>query len=104
MNKNMIRIWQQIDTKEVKEHLLLAGELSANCENCQHLGIDFFKEKSCPKCKTEFRYIGFRSKQNKAEELSVIRRIAQLRPELIIVDYADIKRACGKSQAHKLLE
>lgn len=96
---SMIRVWQEFDVEQVKKHLLLAGELSANCENCQQLGIDFSKEKTCPQCKTVFHYIGFRRKSDKAEEFSAIRRLKEKRPDLIIIDYEDIKRACGKSKA-----
>jgi hypothetical protein len=104
MKQSLIRVWQSFDIDQVKKQLLLAGELSANCENCQDLGIDFVETKKCPQCQTEFRYIGFRTKSNKAEELSAIRRLAEKRPDLIIVDYEDIKRACGKAQARNLLD
>ena len=43
-------------------------------------------------------------KSNKAEELSAIKRLAKKRPDLVIVDYGDIKSACAKSQAHNLLD
>ncbi|MFH1063340.1 MAG: hypothetical protein V1747_10740 [Candidatus Omnitrophota bacterium] len=104
MKKSLIRVWQLFDSEQVKKQLLLAGELTANCENCQNLGIDFVLTKKCPQCQTEFKYIGFRNKSNKAEELSAIKRLSEKRPDLIIIDYEDIKRACGKSQARNLLD
>ena len=103
MSESLIRVWQKLESVEVKKHLLLAGELSANCENCQHLGIDFFKEAVCPSCGTTFKYIGFRKKNNKAEELFAINRIKEKRPDLIVLDCEDIKRAFGKSKARDLL-
>lgn len=103
MKEFLVRVWQKLNSDEVKQHLLLAGELTANCENCQHLGIDFFKEKKCPQCGTDFKYIGFRKKDNKAEELFAIKRLKEKRPDLIIVDCEDIKRAFGKSKARDLL-
>jgi hypothetical protein len=104
MAKDLIRVWKEMDSGNIKKHLLLAGELTANCENCQHLGIDFIKEVKCPNCETYFKYIGFRKKSNKSEELFAIQRLAEKRPDLIIIDYDDIKRACGKSQARNLLD
>jgi hypothetical protein len=104
MKQSLIRVWQSFDSDQVKKQLLLAGELTANCENCQHLGIDYVTIRKCPQCQTAFKYIGFRTKSNKAEELSAIKRLAEKRPDLIIIDYQDIKRACGKSQAHNLLD
>ena len=103
MKDFLIRVWQELKADDVKKHLLLAGELTANCENCQQLGIDFFKQTKCPNCSTEFKYIGFRKKSNKAEELFAIKRIKEKRPDLVIVDYEDIKRAFGKSKAQDLL-
>ncbi len=103
LKKFLIRVWQELKSDEVKKHLLLAGELTANCENCQHLGIDFFKESKCRECGTDFKYIGIRKKSNKAEELFAIKRLKEKRPDLIIVDHEDIKRAFGKSKARDLL-
>lgn len=103
MKEFLVRVWQKLESDEVRKHLLLAGELTANCENCQHLGIDFFNVDICPECKTTFKYIGFRKKNNKAEELFAIKRVKEKRPDLIVVDCEDIKRAFGKSKARDLL-
>ncbi|MCG2711269.1 MAG: hypothetical protein L6416_02960 [Candidatus Omnitrophica bacterium] len=103
MKKFLVRIWQELESDEVKKHLLLAGELTANCENCRHLGIDFFKETVCQQCGTDFKYIGIREKSNKAEELFAIKRIKEKRPDLVVVDCEDIQRAFGKSKARDLL-
>jgi len=103
MKRALIRVWRELDIEEVQKHLLLAGELTANCENCRQMGVDFFREKTCPQCHTVFQYIGFRKKDNKAEELSIIARVKEKRLDLTIVDYEDIKHACGKSKARDLL-
>ncbi len=100
----LIRVWTQMEVELIKKHLLVAGELSANCENCQHLGIDFTKEKNCPECKTVFHYLSFRKKSNKGEELSAISRFRQKRADLMILDYEDVKYACGKSNIHNLFK
>ena len=103
-HRALIRFWKEVDTAQIKKHLILAGELTGNCENCQHLGIDFVSAVYCPNCQTPFKYAGFRTKSNKAEELSAIARLREKRPDLEIVDYEDIKRACGKSKARGLLD
>lgn len=104
MRQELIRIWTEMDIEKVKKQLLLAGELSANCENCQHIGIDFIADKTCPQCQTAFKYIAFRKKQNKSEEFSAIRRLKEKRPDLIIVDYDDVKHASGKSRAQNIFD
>ena len=98
----MMRIWAERDLEEVTKHLLLAGELTANCENCQELGIKFMEEAVCPECGTPFKYIAFRKKDNFRETLHIISRIKENRPDLTILDYEDIKRVCGKDKAHDI--
>ena len=102
MKKSLIRVWNELEIDQIKKQLFVAGELTANCENCQHLGIDFNAAAECPQCKTVFKYIAFRKKSNKAEEISAIARLKEKRPDLIIVDYEDIKQASGKSKVQQL--
>ena len=83
MSKLLIRVWTEMDTEEIKKHLLKAGELSANCENCQHLGIDFTKEAICPNCHTPFKYISFRRKTHQAETFSAIRRLKEKKGKIL---------------------
>ena len=97
-----MRQWREFDINEVKQHLMLAGELTANCENCQQLAIDFNTQKRCPQCNTEFKYISFRTKNRKEEELFAIFRLQEKRPDLIVIDYNDIKWACGKTKAQDI--
>lgn len=100
----LVRFWKGVDIQQICKHLILAGELTGSCENCQHLGIDFANAVFCPQCQTPFRYAGFRPRTNKAEERAAISRLREKRPDLEIVDYEDIKRACGKSQARNLFD
>ncbi|MCM8814253.1 MAG: hypothetical protein NC924_10050 [Candidatus Omnitrophica bacterium] len=103
MRTALIRVWREVEIDQVRKHLLVAGELTASCENCQHLGIDFFRCGQCPQCGTKFEYISVRGKDNRREELSLIGRLKENRPDLTIIDYDDVKRASGKSKAHDLL-
>ena len=98
----MIRIWGERDLDEVTKHLLLAGELTANCENCQQLGINFTEAVVCPDCGTAFKYIAFRKKDSFRETLHSISRVKENRPDLTIIDYEDIKRTIDKDKAHDI--
>ncbi|MFH2137989.1 MAG: hypothetical protein ABII88_05725 [Candidatus Omnitrophota bacterium] len=102
MANALMRIWAERDIDEVKKHLLLAGELSANCDNCQELGINFMKEAVCPSCGTAFKYIALRKKDSFRETQNMIARLKENRPDLTILDYEDIKRACAKSKANDI--
>ncbi len=102
MSRSLIRVWNELDIEEIRKHLFVAGELTANCENCQQLGIDFNTAALCPQCGTAFKYIAFRKKSRWSEEISAISRLKEKRPDLVIVDYEDIKQASGKSKARQL--
>ena len=47
--KSMIRVWQEIDIKEIEPRLLIGGTVSADCGNCKEVGISF-DAVTCPKC------------------------------------------------------
>lgn len=100
--KSFIRVFKEVDIDEISGHLIIAGDLSANCFACNHIGIDFQTAKSCPNCHREFKYITFRPKANKAEEFSQIGRLKEKRPDLIIIDHADFTRSSGKIKAHDI--
>ena len=104
MGTSLIRVWSQFDIEEIKKHMMVAGELSASCEKCQHFGINFALARECPNCRTPFHYICLRHKDNKSDELSALGRLKDKRPDLVIIEYDDIKRAAGKSKAHQLFE
>ena len=94
-----LRIWQEANLKDITKNLFVIGELSGECFSCHNLGISL-KEKSCPYCNKEFKYIGFRRKI----DLNSIKRFRQQFPEALFIDFDDFKKATGKDQARKLLD
>ncbi|MBU2541285.1 MAG: hypothetical protein KJ593_05225 [Candidatus Omnitrophica bacterium] len=98
-----LRVWKHFDINEVKEHLVIVGQLSADCANCRAIGIDYLKAKKCPECNSEFKFIATRQNQGRFPP-HLIKRIGQMRPELELIDYADFKHASDRSQAENFFK
>lgn len=94
MTKQAIRVWTELDIEEVSKHLVVVGEVTADCYNCKELGIDYIALKSCPKCNAQFKYIASRSHET--------RKIKNRRPDLIFIDFDDFKKATGFIKAKSL--
>ena len=100
MGEKFIRIYKKLDVLTIKPHLMVYGDLSASCANCDK--IDLKLEMShCPGCQTEFKYISFR---NIKVHIPKIYKILHERPNLMIVDYDDYKRNIGISKAEEFLK
>ncbi|MCF7916800.1 MAG: hypothetical protein K9L61_03395 [Candidatus Omnitrophica bacterium] len=95
---NFLRVWQDIDLADIKKHLLVIGELSAECFACHELGIDL-KSRSCPKCGTVFKYIGFRRKLRAQD----FKSFKEERTGVTMIDFFDFKKALGKEEARDFL-
>lgn len=95
-----IRIWQSCVIEEITKHLLIVGDVTADCQNCRELGIDYANARSCPKCGTTFRFIASRNtgKLDGARGATV-KRIKDRRPDLTFIDYEDYKEITGKQSA-----
>lgn len=96
MPSYFIRVARELDFDDVCRHLLVAGELSGDCFSCREVGIDYSREKYCPKCRTDFRYISLRHSPATGARIS---RIAQKRPDLLYVEYSDVKEIADKIRA-----
>ena len=95
-----IRVWQACDVEGVKQHLLVVGDLTADCGACRELGINYREAKTCPKCGTEFRFITARhAGKLDRDRGGTVRRIKERRPELTFIDYDDYKEITGKQSA-----
>lgn len=97
--KRFLRVWKEIDLKDAEKHLIVAGELSAECFSCHNIGIEL-KTRICPHCGTRFKYMGFRRK----DPLSYLQRIKDESLDIIFIDFEDFKKSLGKKDAHKLLD
>ena len=52
-----IRIWQNCEIEGITKHLLIVGDITADCAACRELGVAYASVKSSPKCGTDFRFI-----------------------------------------------
>ncbi len=94
-----LRVWEKLKLEEVKKHLLVVGELSAECFNCHQLGVDS-KSHNCPNCGATFAYVGFRRKIRPQD----LKTYKQERPSVQLVDFSDFKKAQAKKEARNLLD
>ncbi len=95
---NYIRIWQACDIEQISKHLIIVGDITADCANCREFGIEYAQARSCPKCGTEFKFIACRSAGGQTMGTAV-RRITSRCPNLTFVDYGDYKSLIGKKEA-----
>ena len=97
--KGWLRLWEDLDLADVEKHLLVVGDLSAECFGCHKVGINS-KARACPECSAIFKYIGFRRKL----QISYLRKVRDERPRIAIIDFDDFKKSLGKRDARKLLD
>ena len=98
-----IRIWQTLDIREVESRLLISGDTVGDCANCRCLGIQY-DQKTCPQCKTEFKYLtSRRMESHPGESFRIVQRLKEKRPDLIFIDYTDYKHLSGKLKGRNLL-
>ena len=89
-----IRIWKEVDMKDISSHLLIVGQIKGECSNCRALGLNYAESKICPQCGAQFKYVASRTKE--------IKRIKIKRQDLIFIDFEDYKKAAGKLKAREL--
>ncbi|MEI8350141.1 MAG: hypothetical protein WCI77_08315 [Candidatus Omnitrophota bacterium] len=94
-----LRVWQGLDIQDIEKHLIVVGELSAECFSCHKIGIDS-KSVTCPNCSVQFKYMGFR----RHVEGGYIRKLKEELPHLTFIDFEDLKKVIGKREARKLLD
>ncbi len=100
-NEAYVRIWHLVNPDEVKKHLLIVGHLKGDCANCKHVGIDYKITKSCPSCKTEFRYIATRTTEGVRYQAGTVKKIRDVRSDLVFIDLEDFKYASEKDKAKR---
>ena len=100
MSKQFLRAWQAFQLDEIKKHLLIIGDSVGDCSNCRELGIDIKQTAECPKCRTPFKYVASRrAATHPGERFQLPRRILELRPHLIVIDYEDYQKVTGSQKA-----
>jgi len=98
--KVLLRTLGEFDLDEVSKHLLIVGDLTGDCFNCKEIGLEYAKVKVCPKCSTEFRFISTRRTQNAGSKF--IWNLRQRRPDLIYLEFSDIKEHKDRELARKI--
>ena len=95
-----IRVWQSCNVEEITKHLLIVGDITADCTNCRHLGIEYATAKTCPQCGTIFHFIASRnSGKLDRNRGGTVKRIKDRRPDLTFIDYDDYREITGKQNA-----
>ena len=95
-----IRVFQSLNLDEIKKHLMIIGDLSAVCENCQKFDLKV-DSSICPSCKTEFKFAAFRSSKIPMNKLS---KLFAQRPSLKIIDFEDYHQAKSGSKFENLFK
>lgn len=100
MSREHLRVWQQFEIEEVEKHLLILGDVTADCAACRELGIPYLEARECPKCKTTYRFVTSRRlESHPGERFQIVSRLRERRPDLTFVDYEDYKRTLGRKKA-----
>ena len=100
MSEKLIRVYRKLNVNDVKAQLLIYGDLSGSCANCNQM--DFKLDLThCPACRAEFKYIAFR---NIKAHLPKIQKLLEERPHLLIVDHDDYTRTLGTVKAQEFLK
>lgn len=98
-----MRVWQTVDVESVKEHLLIIGDVTADCARCRALGIAYVDARTCPECGTPFRFMTARAAVGSSKTAGpVVKRIKDRRPDLVFIDYDDYQTIAGKKSARDI--
>jgi hypothetical protein len=98
-----VRVWTQLKVDDVKKKLLYIDDLYGTCGNCRRLGLNYLKDKVCPECKTEFRYIATNLK-NPAEIQKILNRLEKENIQLTMIDREDFDRSNARDAAQDLFK
>ena len=84
---DIIRIWTEIDTDEIKESIIIVDDKFGFCPACKEMGIKLEGLSNCPQCKREFKYITSRDARGGSKAIEFIRRVRKKLPDLTFVEY-----------------
>ena len=100
MNTKLVRVYKNLDINTIKKHLLICGDLSANCASCNEIDLKWNMSK-CPHCHTEFKYLSFR---NIKFHFPKIHNLIIQRPNLVIIDLEDYQKGLALIKAEEFLK
>ncbi|MBI3394874.1 MAG: hypothetical protein HY042_03485 [Spirochaetia bacterium] len=87
-----IRIWTNLDVDEVRKHLLYIDDLYGTCGSCKQLGLNYLKDKTCPKCGATFTYLATTLKKP-ADTAKILARLTAEGLPFKLIDREDFERA-----------
>lgn len=96
-----IRTLKEFDLDEIYKHLLVVGDLTGDCFNCKELGLDYLKIMTCPKCKTDFRFIT--SRKSNFAGLKPLSDLHRRRLDLVCIEFGDLKHHKDRKKARDFL-
>ncbi|MGQ2799002.1 hypothetical protein ACT54M_00825 [Leptospira santarosai] len=102
-DKKYVRVWKKLSVSEVSSQLMLIDDLYGTCGNCKHLGLNYTKDKSCPECKTKFRYLATNSK-SQTEIAKILGRLTKENLDLILIDRDDFNQSKAKDAVKDLFK
>jgi uncharacterized protein with PIN domain len=97
-----IRVWTEVDIKDIEEHIIMVDDKFAHCHKCKTIGIEIKDLKKCPSCERELKYVT--SKEAGKGKSEIVIRIRKKLPELTFVDYDDYLYLTGKDKAKSLFK
>ncbi|AOP35770.1 hypothetical protein A0128_19150 [Leptospira tipperaryensis] len=102
-DKKYIRVWEKLSVSGVSSQLMLIDDLYGTCGNCKHLGLNYTKDKVCPECKTQFRYLATNSK-SATDIAKILNRIEKEGLDLILIDREDFNQSKAKDAVKDLFK
>ena len=100
-HNKMIRVWSALDPDEVNKHLLLMDDHYGICANCKQTGLVYLEHKTCPNCKTEFRFLATRM-TSPGEVGKLLNRIRSEGLQLQVIDRGDFEKSSAKKAIDNL--
>lgn len=99
-----IRIWKELDVKEIDAHLLIIDDLHGHCNSCKHSGISIDNANECPGCGAEFKYISTRIKPASPNGKAIFGKLFKYHASKLIIDYDDYKHLSDKTKVNDLFK
>ena len=97
-----LRLWARKELSDVQKHLLIVGDVKGDCASCREIGLDYKTVKSCPQCGTAFHYVTCRRFESHPEErFQIVKRVNQIRTDLVWIDYSDYQKLTGRQRARE---
>ncbi|MCU0824077.1 MAG: hypothetical protein MUF77_05495 [Leptospira sp.] len=102
-NTKFVRVWRKLAVEEIKKQLLYIDDLYGTCGNCKRLGLNYLKDKKCPDCGIQFKYLATKV-NNTAEVGKILSRIEKEGLDYILIEREDFERSNAADAARDLFK